>query len=149
SDLWAYRPATNAWTQLWTSGAAGGPAQRSHAVAAWDSVTGRLLLFGGDTSESPRTALHDLGAFSPTGRAPAGPWPHLSPADNGCTVTCPQPRYSAEGAWDAGAGRLRLFGGRDGGQSVLSDTWAWTPTSSSGGTWTQENRLAQPGGRAE
>ncbi len=44
---------------------------------------------------------------------------------------------------------LRIFGGRNTAQSVLSDTWTWSPSGLNGGTWTEQNRLTQPAGRAE
>ncbi len=51
-DLWAYAPSTGTWTQLWSSGATGGPTARSHAVVTWDSTNNRLLIFGGRLSQT-------------------------------------------------------------------------------------------------
>ncbi len=147
SDTWAYAPGPNTWTRLWPSGGAGGPAPRSHAVVTWDPAGHRLLVFGGLSAEgaTTSTAFNDLWAFTPADNLTGGAWTLLGAADATCTVSCPQPRYSAEGAWDSGSGMLRLFGGRNTAKTVLSDTWSWSPT----GGWTQEDRATQPAGRAE
>ena len=75
-------------------------------------------------------------------------WTLLDAANSSCSLTCPQPRYAAEGAWDGQAGQLILFGGDDSAQSILSDTWSWSPSGQTGGTWTQQNSPSQPTGRA-
>ena len=147
-DLWAYHATSDRWSLLWQRGTSGGPPSRSHAIMAWDDRRGRLLLFGGETSENPWRVTNDLWAFTPNGGATGGTWTLLAGADPGCTVACPQPRGSALGTWDPPADRLLLFGGRNGAQSVLSDTWVWVPRGKEG-AWRQEDRDIQPAGRTE
>ena len=79
----------------------------------------------------------------------SGAWTLLDAANSSCSLTCPQARYSAEGAWDSTTGQLLLFGGNDSAQSILSDTWVWSPSGLTGGAWTQQNSPSQPAGRAE
>ncbi|MDQ3033386.1 MAG: hypothetical protein M3Y87_13280 [Myxococcota bacterium] len=49
-DVWAYDLATDAWSEITTSGT--GPAVRSGAVIAYDEARDRMLMFGGNTSTS-------------------------------------------------------------------------------------------------
>src|SRR2546421_12184218 len=68
NDVWAYAPATNAWTQLSATGAPGAPSARAHAAAAWDPANNRLLIFGGATNDNAMHALaNDLWAFTHNG----------------------------------------------------------------------------------
>ncbi|HXT34869.1 MAG TPA: kelch repeat-containing protein [Chloroflexota bacterium] len=146
-DLWAYRPATDSWTVLSTSGAPNSPAPRSHAVTVWDESANRFLVFSGEVSESPFQGTNDLWSFTPTGGGSGGFWTKLNANNSACTVTCPLPRFGSEGAWDSGAGVLRVFGGQNAAQSVLSDSWNWVPSGNSG-AWVVENSPTQPAGRA-
>ncbi|HEY8285948.1 MAG TPA: kelch repeat-containing protein, partial [Chloroflexota bacterium] len=147
-DLWAYRPAANSWSLLSGSGAPNTPAPRSHAVTVWDANANRLLIFSGEVSESPFQGTNDVWSFTPTGGGAGGFWTQLSANNSACTVTCPLPRYAAEGAWDTSGGVLRVFGGQNAAQSVLSDSWNWVPSGNSG-AWVVENSPSQPAGRAE
>jgi hypothetical protein len=94
SDVWAYAPATNAWTALWLNGAVGGPSPRAHVAIAWDATNSRLLVFGGQTNDNATPALtNDLWAFSPTTRV----WTLLASGPNGGAA--PPPRQWAQIAW--------------------------------------------------
>lgn len=50
ADVWAYDLATDAWSEVVTSGAA--PSARSSAVIAYDVTRDRVVMFGGNTSTS-------------------------------------------------------------------------------------------------
>lgn len=65
SDLWAYSPDSDTWTELIPSGTS--PQPRSIHVAVWDSAGGQMLIFGGEGGGR----LNDLWALrvTPTGEA--------------------------------------------------------------------------------
>jgi hypothetical protein len=134
----AYSPISNTWTTLSPQGASGAPTPRSHASATWDSTSGRLLLFGGETVESPLTLRGELWAFVPA--ASSGTWSELAA---GGAAGDPPARDCVPAAWDPSAGVLRLFGGTNQGSSPLSDTWEWSPT----GGWHFDEARTQPSGR--
>ncbi len=145
NDVWAFRPSSGSWVQLSAPGALGAPSARSHAVVAWESGTySRLLVFAGQTTPG---FVNDLWAFAPG--ASTGVWTQISPDDSTCTTTCPMRRSSALGTWDDVVQRLVVFGGRDTANSVVSDSWVWTPNGPSAGTWANTNLGPQPAGRAE
>ena len=147
-DLWAFRPSTDSWSLLWANGAVGGPSPRFHALVTWDSTLNRLLVFGGQLGSASTNLANDLWAFTPSPGATGGTWSQLNQTDSSCTITCPQLRAGAVGGWNPTAGTLRVFGGLNKAGSVLSDTWTWTPTGPSTGTWNQEHPAIVPPGRA-
>jgi len=136
-DVEAYSPTSNTWSTL-ASGGSGAPTARSRASIAWDSGSGRLLFFGGETADSPLALASDLWAFMPT--ATGGAWTLL---DAGNRAGVPPARDWAVAAWDPTAGALRLFGGKNAASSPLSDTWEWT----AGGGWRFDEARRQPAGR--
>ena len=141
-DVWAYTPATNAWTNLSAGGVAGAtaPSARAHAAVTWDATHNQLLVFGGQTDDNIRSTLtNDLWAFSPT--AAGGSWSAL--AAGGGDQSNPPARQWAQIAWDTGAGALRLFGGKNPGLGAMSDSWTWSQANG----WTFEPVTAQPPGR--
>lgn len=129
NDLWAYRPASNQWTQLTAPNSAasasdcsgGSPAQRMNAAMVWDSVDQEALLYGGVGNNS--SYLGDLWAYSPKNNA----WTVLACSGNG-----PGGRSGAGVAW-SGSQMLILDGLNASG--ALSDFWSYTP--GAGGGWTQ------------
>jgi N-acetylneuraminic acid mutarotase len=124
--LWAYRPAGNAgtWVQLSPSG--GSPPARAGAAAAWDAVSGQMLVFGGLDAGSAR--LNDLWAHQPAGNA--GSWALLTPAGGP-----PTPRVFHTAAWDPVGAQMLVFGGSGNGNVSLNDLWAYRPGSDAE-TWT-------------
>src|SRR5579883_2310277 len=70
NDLWAYRPASNSWTNLTPLNPAAAsdcssssPAPRMNAAMVWDSVDQEVLLYGGEGNDG--SYLGDLWAYSP------------------------------------------------------------------------------------
>ena len=125
NDTWAYDPAANTWTDLKPSGTA--PDPRANQVMAWDSATGKAILFGGFTStDTNDTWAHDAAANS---------WTKLHPAGS-----LPSVRDSACMAFDPFTGKFILFGGFAG-TSYVNDTWAYDPSNG----WTElESSAAIP-----
>jgi len=137
-DVQAYSPAANTWTTLAPGGASGDPTARSRASLVWDNSAGRLLLFGGETVDSPLTLVSDLWSFTPS--ASGGSWTLL---DGGNRADSPPARDWAPAAWDPPAGALRLFGGKNAASSTFSDTWEWTAANG----WRFDEARQQPAGR--
>jgi hypothetical protein len=129
SDLWAYRPATHAWTQLVSANPA--PVGRFGAAGVWDPVGNRLLIVGGQQGiGTAATFFNDVEAYSPISNT----WTTLSAQG---AAGAPTPRSRVGAAWDSSAGRLLLFGGEtaDAPLTLSPQLWAFVPCPSSG-AWT-------------
>jgi cysteine-rich repeat protein len=105
ADTWIFR--NNNWIQVPTSG---GPSPREDHSMTFDSVSGRVVLFGGD---EPGTALNDLWAFD------GSTWIQLE------TAARPPGRTSTGFTFDRARDRLVLFGGIS--NVDLGDTWSFSP----------------------
>ena len=112
------------WEQL---SPATSPPARILASMAYDSGTGQLVLFGGDSNG---TYLNDTWTWNGT------TWAKQSPA------TSPPARDSASMAYDPGTGQLVLFGGTVNGVAGENDTWTWNGT-----TWAEQSPATSPSGR--
>ncbi|MBM2810127.1 MAG: symbB, partial [Chloroflexi bacterium] len=121
-DLWAYRPASDTWTELDAEGS--WPVGRFRHGAAWDPLGRRMLVFGGYGGGFPGGYRDDLWAFDSAGAA----WTRLPNAEVG-----PSARARPAVAWDASAQRMLISGGYAGGVDYLRDLWAYD---SSAGAWT-------------
>ncbi len=110
------------WTQL---SPATSPPARVDAGMAFDSSTGQMILFGGQTVANGN--LNDTWNWDGT------TWTQLSPASS------PSARYAASMA--AYGGKIILFGGFGG--TDQGDTWSWDGT-----TWTQLSPAISPPARS-
>jgi N-acetylneuraminic acid mutarotase len=114
NDTWAYDPVANAWTELKPSGPS--PGERWGCAAAYDSSTGRLVVFGG---EGPAGQFDDIWAYDP----PANTWAELRPSGKS-----PASRTGASMVYDSSSHRVIIFGGcRIGNTEYFDDTWAFDP----------------------
>ncbi|MBI1851060.1 MAG: IPT/TIG domain-containing protein [Planctomycetes bacterium] len=94
------------------------PAARSGHALAYDSLRGRVVLFGG---------LDASGIFADTWEWDGYDWERAaSDSDSG-----PDVRFEHALAFDGTRGQTVLFGGRGRGNRLLADTWAWD-----GSAWT-------------
>jgi hypothetical protein len=120
SDTWTWSGSD--WTELFP---AHHPAARTYAMMAYDPVSQRLILFGGQTS---KTQPRDTWAWNGTD------WAHLAPAH--------KPTARIQGIMaSAGATKgIVLFGGDSAttGQPE-NDTWTWN-----GSDWAHKNPLHAP-----
>ena len=116
-------------TRARTPGAEGYPPSMAvhWRAASSDSVRNNVVLFGGYGGLA-------LGYYSDTWGWDGESWTQLS-------TTGPAARSSFSMAFDAGRGKVVLFGGNSPG-GTLGDTWEWD-----GAAWTQANPLASPPGR--
>jgi hypothetical protein len=127
NDVWRMSlPGSPAWAELTPAG--GPPSGRMGAMAAYDPVRERMLVFGGIGVAG---ITSDVWALSLTGELS---WTELAP-----TGTPPDGRSMGAVVYDALRDRLVLFGGASGGtyydevwSLTLSETPAWTPLSPTG-----------------
>lgn len=139
SDLWRYRPGSNAWTFIAGSSVANqnsvhvtpampdvanNPGGRSGA-ASWTDSTGKFWLFGGrglSTSGTAVQALNDLWCFDPVTHE----WAYMP------VSSAPSPRSEAA-FWTSKQGEFFLFGGVGSSATIyFSDLWKYSIASN---TW--------------
>jgi N-acetylneuraminic acid mutarotase len=126
NDLWAYRPATNAWVQPAPSRPA--PSARQQHAAAWSARAAAMFVFGGYRSGSE--FLNDLWSYRPATRS----WIPLQPDG-----TAPSGRSGHTAVWDDRANRLLVFGGYSV-QGYHADLWSYRPDTN---TWEELARNGQ------
>ena len=147
-DVWILKNAngigTPAWSQLTPTGIA--PAGREDSTAVYDSVSNRMVIYGGSESAAPAdNSVWVLTNANGTGGAPA--WIQLSPSG-----TAPPARDLHSAVYDAANNIMTIFGGNsENGAGPLNDTWILGSANGLGSpAWTQLNPplTTGPGGRA-
>jgi N-acetylneuraminic acid mutarotase len=121
NDTWTYDLAANAWTELDPIGDL--PSARGFSAMAYDSASGRALLFGGWDYES-YLDVHDTWAYDLI----ASTWTELDPDGE-----LPPGREGQSLVYDSRDRRVILFGGWGEDGVYLNDTWAYDPMRNS---WT-------------
>jgi hypothetical protein len=126
NDLWILTGAngtgTPAWQQVIPQGAAGSPPPRGATSSFYNSVTNRLVIFGGEDQFG--TVFNDvwvLGGADGTAAPPA--WVQQFPSSP------PPPRIIPSAAYDAKTNRLIIFGGQpasSGSSFQYNDVWVLT-----------------------
>ena len=109
-----------------------GPSARTRHVAAYDSATNTMMVFGGyDCSSTYFNDVWTLSNANDIGGTPA--WTKLSP-----TGTPPSARESASAIYDSSTNSLIAYGG-DAGAAPFGDIWILSNANGSGGTpaWTK------------
>jgi hypothetical protein len=136
NDLWEFDAITGLYTQLHDGAVSLAPHARGRAAVAWNPLTSRLVVFGGDnraTGPLPAdTILGDTWEYDPA----TNTWADLTPAGG------PSPRRWASMAFDPTFGGIVMFGGDVGGGVTSSDTWLW-----SGSSWALINTGSVPARR--
>ncbi len=125
-DLWRFDGAT--WTNI-TPASGPMPPARDWYGCVYDTVRGRLVLFGG-RSTALAADLGDTWEFDGTS------WTLMTPAHS------PSPRRWTAMCFDALRNETILFGGATG-TTYYNDTWSWNGTD-----WTQLAPATAPGIRA-
>jgi len=118
NDMWTWDGAT--WKK---ESPPSTPPARSKAAIAYDSASGKIILFGGQTINS---RLGDMWTWD------GNNWAQLTPQ------TLPPARSAAGIAYSQADGGLVLFGGL-GTAGYFNDTWIWYA-----GAWTQEHPATSP-----
>jgi len=116
-DTWAFDLNTNTWRNI--SPSSGRPLRRCLHHAVHDSSNGEMLLYAGCSSGSGPCPQADLWSFDlATNR-----WTERTPRDGN-----PSGREHYGVAFDAGRGRMVVFGGTGNG-GATNDTWEYDPAS--------------------
>jgi N-acetylneuraminic acid mutarotase len=121
NDTFAYDRKLNTWTFVDPAGKQVPPG-RDLAAMVYDSVRGKVLLFGGWNGS---TFFNDIWAFDPD----ANTWTDLSPAG-----PLPSARLTHSLVYDSTNGVVYLFGGWKEGGIDLNDLWVYDPGAN---TWTE------------
>jgi hypothetical protein len=98
--------------QVWVNRSSTGPSSRYGQALAYDSLRGRVVLFGGRESAGPCGDTWEWDGINWMQRASVGP----------------SPRQGHSMAFDAIRNRVVLFGGTNGfifGEETYGDTWEW------------------------
>lgn len=129
NDLWAFDSVTGTFTQSIADQQAGSPHARARHASAWNPVTSKLYVFGGNnrnTGPDPIATLrNDIWEYDPTTNA----WTNVTPASG----PAPTPREWPAMAFDPLTGGMLVFGGRAGTLATdlpNNDTWLFL-----GGSW--------------
>jgi len=128
-ETWAYDLGTNTWTNMTPSIQ---PSARERHSMAYDSINGKVILFGGNFAGGydDETWAYDLDTNT---------WTNMTP---------PTPKPSARGyhsmAYDSINDKVILFGGYDGGSN--DETWAYDLGTN---TWTNMTPSTQPSARLD
>ena len=118
NDTWAYNYSTNMWVNRSPSFSGGTLSPRSTqacAELAYDSDMGRTILFGGYDGD---TLYNDTWAYNYS----TNMWVNRSPAVSSGSLT---PRTGVMMAYYDSVDRMILFGGYDGSDPGLNETWAY------------------------
>jgi len=119
------------WVQRFASGTP--PSARFGHVGIYDSISNRLIVFGGATA--PTKCLNDLWALDDANSSLGAPtW--LKQTAFG---TAPTKRMNSSAAYDPATNVLMVFGGTNCSGGYLSEVWTLSNANGSGGTpvWTQ------------
>jgi hypothetical protein len=124
-DTWEWNGRTKTWTQRFPPTS---PSPRRGPLA-YDAVSKKVLLFGGDTATGDCCDVY----YNDTWTWDGNTWTQLFPGAS------PAARAEASLAYDAEIGRVVVFGGYIIPGQGLDDTWAWNGT-----TWEQRQTRNQP-----
>jgi hypothetical protein len=123
-DTWEHNGSN--WVQINTTTS---PAARAYHAMAWDSARQRTVLFGGYYYDGNTHYLNDTWEYNGSN------WVQVT------TANSPDPREGHVMAFDAGRGRVVMFGGYflGGGPRYYSDTWEYD-----GSNWVQTTPSPSP-----
>src|SRR5688572_6189849 len=125
-DVWEYNGVE--WFRI----GAPGPAGRNDPALAWDGVRGKVIMFGGRTTDVAPTPLADMWEWN------GAIWTRITPA------TLPPARSQHSMTWDPDRRKVVLFGGGIGVPgSTFNDTWEWDGTN-----WARATTAVSPPARA-
>ena len=137
NDVWLGTTSSNqsdSFAQLLPAGAA--PAGRYGHVAAYDSASNRMMIFGGALG-MPAPCANDIWILDSANgkrRNPAPSWFPQTPSGS-----LPAARMYASGAYDPNSNSLIVFGGNNCSTGYFNDVWVLSNANGQGGTpaWSQ------------
>lgn len=137
NDLWAFDAIAGTFTLVNDGTVAPAPHARGRCSVAWNPLTNKLVVFGGDnraTGPLPAdTLLNDTWEWDPITNA----WADVTPAFGN-----PTPRRWAAMTFDPVLQGMLLFGGDTGASTVSNETWLFV-----GGAWAQLTPTTVPPAR--
>lgn len=124
-DVWAWTGSNLTWKSIQVEA----PTGRAFHAAAYDSLRGRTVVFGGGTN------LASLVSTGETWELDTGHWSQRN-------VPGPAVRTEVQMAFDAAHGESVMFGGRNATGAQLDETWLWN-----GARWLQATPAVRPPAR--
>jgi hypothetical protein len=141
NDVWRFDPAAGTFTQLVADQAVGSPHARARHASAWNPLSGKMVIFGGNNRGTGpnvvNTLRNDIWEFDPITNTFTDVTPASGPA--------PSPREFAAMAFDPGSGGMLMFGGRPGILATdppSNETWLFL-----GGSWLPLGPATSPAAR--
>jgi hypothetical protein len=136
-ETWFWSGSAQTWTQISVANGTGPAARIGHVMAGSSASPGTVVMFGGQGTNSQ---FNDTWSYTA-----AGGWSLVTP-----TSGSPSVRSNACMAYDIANARWVMFGGQNE-YNYLNETWAFTLTSATSGTWTQisEGNGVGPSGRID
>jgi len=128
-ETWVYDVKNDIWTQKTPSNK---PSGRGYFDMTYDSVNNKIVLFGGyegNSKYSDETWLYDLKEDN---------WTQKNPTKK------PLARSNHRMTYDPANNNVVLFGGQDGSNNDMNDTWFYDVASNK---WTQKNPSTKPSAR--
>jgi hypothetical protein len=143
NDLWKFDALAGTFTQLIADGAAGSPSHRGRASIAWNQLTNKLVVFGGNTrggstGAGTPTLLNDTWEYDPV----TNTWTDVTPVSGN-----PSPRQHAAMCYEPVTGGMLMFGGQTNDASphvINNETWLFL-----GGAWIQLTPATLPPARTQ
>jgi N-acetylneuraminic acid mutarotase len=129
NDLWWYDPASGTngtWIRQIEQDADGSPPARWGHSMAWDTVSQRVIMFGGFDGS---TYFNDLWWYDPVENT----WSQMQAQD---APDSPTARYAHSIVWDGQ--KVIMFGGIDSSNNYKNDLWWYEPTSGTNGAWIKQ-----------
>ncbi|HYM41018.1 MAG TPA: kelch repeat-containing protein [Thermoplasmata archaeon] len=125
--------ASNTWTKLSPLTA---PSPRQDPLLAFDSRSGRVILFGGWSTSPIGTVFNDTWSYDPA----ANQWTNRTPSTHP-TIGCSVCFATAAMVYDSRANRVILFGASSNPGGQPKPTWAYDPDAN---TWTPMHPTSTP-----
>ena len=119
-DTWAYNLTLNTWTEKKSAIA---PQPRDFHSMAYDPVSDRIVLFGGNKGSSS-SLFSDTWTYDYSNNT----WTERT------TTKAPPPRFKQSMCYDPTSGLIILFGGSTGYDGRKGDTWTYNPATNA---WTE------------
>ena len=141
SDVFELQLAKVAWAYLKPSGEF--PTPKADHTAVYDSVSKRMLIFGGQDGLGPTSEVWELGLPADTDPDTfPGTWRMLSPSEK------PPARSGHTAVFDDSNNRMLVFGGFNGTTAYFSDLYELSFASGGDGTWKEIASPDFPSARA-
>ncbi|MCC7065946.1 MAG: hypothetical protein IT456_24330 [Planctomycetes bacterium] len=120
NDLWEFDAVAGTYTQVHNGSTSLAPHARGRHAMAWNPLSNKLVVFGGDNRATGPLPADTLLADTWEYDLATGTWTDLTPV-----AGSPSPRRWCTMAFDATFGGMVMFGGDLGAGITTSETWLW------------------------